>query len=215
MENRIRNRAGWQGGRGRQGVHGKSIEASVSEVVSRAVREQILQPAVGWSVGQLQSDPRLIPGSPGIYGWWFRSFPPDVPEEGTLRSGLGHLLYVGIAPNGPKSSRTLRHRLRDHIHGPIGSSTLRRTLASVLATSLDLKFTQTAANRASMSAEDDRRLTEWMSREAMVTWLVCDRPWEVERHILASGPRLPLNIQGSLDPFSRTLSALRTKALAE
>jgi hypothetical protein len=66
-----------------------------------------------------------------------------------------------------------------------------------------------------MSAEDDRRLTEWMSREAMVTWLVCDRPWEVERHILASGPRLPLNIQGSLDPFSRTLSALRTKALAE
>jgi hypothetical protein len=168
-------------------VHGKSIEASVPEVVSRAVREQILQPAVGWSVGQLQSDPRLIPGSPGIYGWWFR----------------------------PKSSRTLRHRLRDHIHGPIGSSTLRRTLASVLATSLDLKFTQTAANRASMSAEDERRLTEWMSREAMVAWLVCVRPWEVERHILASGLRLPLNIQGSLDPFSRTLSALRTKALAE
>lgn len=213
MENRIRNRA-WQGGRGRQDLHGNSSEASVSEVDSLAAREQLFRPVAGWSVGQLQLDPRLIPESPGIYGWWFRSFPPDVPEEETLQSGLGHLLYIGIAPNGPKSSRTLRDRLRNHIRGPIGSSTLRRTLASLLAASLDLKFTQTATNRPSMSVEDESRLTEWMSREAMVAWLVCGRPWEIERQILASGPRLPLNIQGSLDPFSRTLSAWRTKVLA-
>jgi hypothetical protein len=105
MENSIRNRAGWRGGRGRQGLNRNSIEASVSEIDSLAAREQLLQLSVGWSVGQLRLDLRLIPESPGIYGWWFRSFSPDVLEERTLESRLGHLLYIGTGPNGPNSSR--------------------------------------------------------------------------------------------------------------
>jgi hypothetical protein len=123
------------------------------------------------------------------------------------------LLYVGIAPNGPKSSRTLRDRIRNHIQGSIGSSTLRRTLASLLAGPLNLRFGRTAGGRAVISADCERRLTEWLDKEARISWLICDRPWETERQILVGGPRLPLNIQGSLDPFSKTLSALRAEVL--
>ena len=61
-----------------------------------------------------------------------------------------------------------------------------------------------------MSASDEARLSEWMSEEARVAWVICERPWEVERAILTHGPRLPLNIQGSSDPYSKELSVIRS-----
>jgi hypothetical protein len=191
---------------------GSRMESSSFDCL--AEQEQLLRPALGWSVGQLRSNLRLVPDQSGIYGWWFRSFPPGVPDEGTLQSDLGHLLYIGIAPNGPKSSRTLRNRLRNHIRGPIGSSTLRRTLASLLAIPLKLRFDRTVGGRPVLSPACERRLTDWLDQEARVAWLVCERPWEAERQILATGPKLPLNIQGSSDPFSKVLSGLRAELLA-
>src|SRR4051812_8663100 len=82
-----------------------------------------------------------IPKAPGVYGWYFAVTPPGVPLEGTHEWKGFRLLYVGIAPRAPMqlggtSGQTLAHRLRTHAKGPIGSSTLRRTLACLLSAEL-------------------------------------------------------------------------------
>ncbi len=123
------------------------------------------------------------------------------------------LLYVGIAPNGAKRTtgkRTLRDRLKNHCRGPIGSSTLRRTLASLLTPDLlDLSLGRTASGKHALSAQDEARLTQWMSTHLRVAWLVHPEPWQLEDALIKKGPRLPLNIAGSSDPFVETLKQRR------
>ena len=47
-----------------------------------------------------------------------------------------------------------------------------------------------------MALADEAKLGEWMSNHAAVSILVTDRPWEIERLLLAGGePVLPINIQ--------------------
>lgn len=41
----------------------------------------------------------------------------------------------------------------------------------------------------------EQALDAWMDANAFVTWQASERPWEIERRILASGTPLPLNIR--------------------
>ena len=93
----------------------------------------LLSPERVWNRGDVLST-EAVPLSPGVYAWWFREIPLDVPTEGCVaRNGL-KLLYVGIAPkappaNGtPPSKQTLRSRIRYHMRGNAYGSTLRLTL---------------------------------------------------------------------------------------
>lgn len=48
------------------------------------------------------------PKLPGVYAWYFDQVPPGVPVEG-CHEVAGHvLLYVGIAPKGPREARRSR-----------------------------------------------------------------------------------------------------------
>jgi len=52
-----------------------------------------------------------------------------------------------------------------------------------------------------------------MGRHAFVTWVEIDAPWQLEKHLLSSELRLPLNLDGNpwLEAVT-ALSAVRLKA---
>jgi hypothetical protein len=99
----------------------------------------------------------------------------------------------------PSGARHDRHRLLNHCRGPLASSTLRRTLAVLLAGELDLSIGRTKAGKLKMSTEHEARLTQWMDENAQVVWLTNSAPWEIEDHLIQGAVRLPLNIRGSAD----------------
>lgn len=83
-----------------------------------------------------------LPGldRPGLYSWWV-----DKAGAAELSTGLGHtleggLIYAGLAgatrwPSGKSSANTLANRISGrHLGGSQSLSTLRRTLAVILAT---------------------------------------------------------------------------------
>ncbi|ELN9581657.1 hypothetical protein J5638_07815 [Enterobacter roggenkampii] len=53
-----------------------------------------------------------------------------------------------------------------------------------------------------------------MDQNAKVYWVADEEPWVLEEALIRSIP-LPLNIQGNTHPFKPTLSAMRSKAMAE
>jgi hypothetical protein len=176
--------------------------------------EALLHPSRLYGVAELSDTPTLIPQEGGVYAWWFSEAPPVVPIDDTAVHEGRWLLYVGIAPRKPSaagsvSSRNLRHRLLTHCRGPIASSTLRRTLAVLLAQDLGLSLTRSTSLKLKMPPEHETRLTRWMNENAQVVWSTCPAPWEVEDHLI-QGTRLPLNIRGSTDPFAKELSKLRS-----
>jgi len=88
-----------------------------------------------WSREELLDNPSRIPAAGGIYAWFFRKVPKDVPlQHCIVRDGLT-LLYVGIAPKYPGSKATLRSRIiRQHHRSNAAGSTLRLTLGCLLQT---------------------------------------------------------------------------------
>ncbi len=166
------------------------------------------------SFDTLMADPKLVPGEPGVYGWWFRRAPRLLPTEGAFERGDLRLLYVGIAPQRASTiekptRRTLRRRLRDHVRGRVARSTLRRSLACLLAEDLGLRFGSTSSGKLMLLEDGEARLSAWMASNARVAWLGTPKPWVVENAVLARGPRLPLNIKGSTDPFRTELRRIR------
>ena len=65
-----------------------------------------------------------------------------------------------------------------------------------------------------MVSNDDgeEALSEWMDKNAFVTWITHEEPWVLE-HTLIESLSLPLNIQdNSHHPFQKTLKAVRSDA---
>ena len=110
--------------------------------------------------------------------------------------------------------RTLRSRLKNHCRGPAATSTLRRSLACILQLKLKLHLSRDSSGKLLVVQEE--ALTEWMDDHARVAWVCCEEPWRFEHALIRKAwprkpgwPRLPLNISGSLDPFSSELKQLR------
>lgn len=177
--------------------------------------EPLLAPARLVAAAEVLSDRAIIPDEAGIYGWWFATLPPGVPEAGTLHRGSFHLLYVGIAPRAPgrgvsASKSTLRKRIRrDHLGKRIASSTLRRSLAWLLSEQLELRISRNKARKWAMPTTDEAKLSAWIGREARLSFLISSAPWEIEHRLIRLGPALPLNIAGSDHPHCQTLLSLR------
>jgi hypothetical protein len=176
----------------------------------------LLCPKRLFSVFELRNAPTIIPKEGGIYAWWFSKVPPGVPVDETAIQDGRWLLYVGIAPRKPSaagsvSKSTLRDRLLTHCRGPLALSTLRRTVAVLLASELGLSITLTASEKFKMSTAHETRPTQWMNENARVIWVTNPAPWEVEEHLIQGPVRLPLNIQGSSDPFAKVLSNMRSR----
>lgn len=148
----------------------------------------------------------------GVYGWWFDEHLPFVPRAGCIERFRKHLLYVGIAPSSKRSiesGRTLNHRIKNHIGGNIGNSTLRLSLASLLKDDLQFVF-QRVGRKARMSRENEAALSNWINQHAQIACFQYEAPWLLEDDLIARGPVLPLNLlKNRRNPFRTTLSDLR------
>jgi hypothetical protein len=74
-----------------------------------------------------------------------------------------------------------------------------------------------STGRYTFTNPGERVLDAWLARHAFVTWVGVDRPWDVEREVLASSLSLPLNLSGrraseNAVAISAARSAARRKA---
>jgi hypothetical protein len=175
--------------------------------------QRFLSQDAQFTVSDIRGQPSLIPSEPGIYGWWFD--PTFLPSQavGTLSRGGLRLLYIGIAPKGAtepsRKSRTIRDRLKNHCRGPLSTSTLRRTLAALLNTNLELEIGRRPSGKLFMNATNEHRLSLWMDQHAKISCMIIQEPWFIEDELLSAGPPFPLNISGSTNPFRQELKKLR------
>lgn len=177
----------------------------------------ILQPSSLFTPLRIINDLRCVPSEPGVYGWWFDAVPKGIPFDRAPEFNGRRLLYVGIAPHRPSGSgkvskSNLRRRLRQHCKGPIRTSTLRRSLAAVLQSHLDLKVVRTHSQKLTMPLSDEIRLTKWLEESAAVCWHTSPSPWEIEHKLIHNASFLiPLNILGNRHAFRSELKSLRKR----
>jgi hypothetical protein len=184
-----------------------------------AVLTQLLYPGRIWSRTECLTRPSPVPAVPGVYAWYFRAVPADVPAEGCHRYGDLTLLYVGISPrrppeNGAQASRqNLRKRIRYHYRGNAEGSTLRLTLGCLLSTQLGIGLRRVGSGSRLTFAAGEQRLSEWMETNAYVCWAPTADPRHEEMRLIGNLV-LPLNIEGNKHTFCRVLSEIRSGARA-
>jgi hypothetical protein len=175
-------------------------------------------PEKTFSRTEVMCRPTPVPAVNGVYIWWFKEIPPGVPTDGCITAEGYTLLYVGISPDKkgkPNSRSNLRKRIKTHYSGNAAGSTLRRTLGVLLVAESNFPLRRVGSgNRTTLTHSGEQWLDKWMEQNAMVHWVAHDEPWILEESLIASIP-LPLNIQGSTHDFKPTLSAMRSKAMAE
>src|SRR5262245_40234785 len=166
--------------------------------------EPLLHPARLYSALEIASRPCPVPRSPGVYAFYFNGPPPGIDTTGCRRVEQHALLYVGIAPkppplNGQAPSKShLRRRLRAHYYGNAAGSTLRRTLGCLLSTQLGIQLRQVGSGgKYTLTNPGEQLLDAWMRQHAFVAWVETDAPWQLEKNLLSSGLRLPLNLDGN------------------
>jgi len=171
-----------------------------------------------YSRTEVMSRPTPVPAINGVYFWWFKEIPPGVPTEGCLTHEGYTLLYVGISPDKkgkPNSRANLKTRIKTHYSGNAEGSTLRRTLGVLLAAESNYPLRRVGGGtRTTFTHSGEQWLDHWMEQNAKVYWVAHEEPWVLEEELIGSIP-LPLNIQGNIHPFKPTLSAMRSKAMAE
>lgn len=164
--------------------------------------------------------PCLVPASAGVYGWWFRELPSDINTAGCeTRDGLT-LLYAGISPSAPPangkpaSRQHIRRRIRTHYSGNAEVSALRKTLGCLLADQLGIELRRVGTGKRRTFVAGEKALSEWMAKNALVSWIVHPEPWVLE-HQLIETLDVPLNLQGNAhNNFYPTLKAVRRAAAA-
>jgi hypothetical protein len=165
--------------------------------------------------------PSPVPAHAGVYGWWFRQLPPLVVAEGCRQHQDLRLLYVGISPNRPPrngrppSKQNLWERIKYHYTGNAEGSTLRKTLGCLLGDELGIQLRRVGSGNRLTFVEGEQALSSWMAENACVSWVVRERPWELEAELIASLD-LPLNLQAnSHNQFHPVLTAARARCVAQ
>jgi hypothetical protein len=164
--------------------------------------------------------PSPVPARDGVYGWWFRRLPPLVEAVGCCQHRGLALLYTGISPdrppgNGrPASKQTLQKRIRSHCTGNAEGSTLRKTLGCLLADELGIQLRRVGSGSRMTFVAGEQVLSAWMAENAFVSWIVRDRPWELEDRLMAALD-LPLNLQENRrNRFHPVLTRARAQCVA-
>lgn len=193
--------------------------STVTDVVSPSRELEAFLAAPTYTRDEVLSKPCPIPLSPGVYGWWFRSFPAGlVAGDCFARDGLT-LLYTGISPkeppkNGAQPSRqTLRKRLiSQHYAGNAAGSTLRLSLGCLLSEELGIELRRYGSGKRRHFGEGEQFLSGWMRDNVLVSWVVHPQPWILERQLIEELD-LPINCDGnSRNAFHATLTAARKEA---
>jgi hypothetical protein len=182
---------------------------------------RFVSPARVFSRDEVLSRPPPVPAASGVYGWWFRDLPALIDTSGCCkRNGLA-LLYVGISPRrhpargDAASQQTMRSQLWMHYAGSAEGSTLRKTLGCLLAEQLGIQLRRVGSGRRKTFADGEQVLSAWMSQNAFVSWLVRERPWELERDLITTVD-LPLNLEGNAaHRFHPELTQVRAQCVAQ
>ena len=181
-------------------------------------KKRITSPEKVWSRSEILLSPSPVPKESGVYGWYFKNFPAIIPTENCVTFNNLTLLYIGISPksppqNGkPPSSQRLFHRVRYHMTGNAEGSTLRLTLGCLLSENLGIQLRRVGSGNRLTFADGEQKISQWLSENAFVTWVSCDKPWELESDLL-SELSLPLNLdQNRNHNFHSILSGLRKSA---
>ena len=184
----------------------------------RTAHPDLLSPQKLWSREDVLRSPSVVPAAPGVYAWYFKRAPANVPTEGCLTIDGKVLLYVGISPkapptNGrPPSRQNLRTRLRYHMCGNAEGSTLRLTLGCLLSEELGLQLRRVGSGKRLTFCDGEKRLSEWLADNAFVAWEVTPEPWLLEEALIGAVP-LPLNLdQNASHAFCSTLVRIRRAA---
>ena len=181
--------------------------------------ELLVYPKKIYSGEEVLSDIHLVPKKPGIYAWFFTDLLPLVPTSDCIEQDKLKLLYIGIAPRKPTkegsiSKSTLRNRIIYHYKGNAYGSTLRLTLGCLLSEKLDIHLRRVGkrGRRMNFTQEGEHRLSCWMEKNAFVTWIEREYPWELEK-IALKEISLPFNLKGNKHhPFYNTLKVIRRRA---
>jgi len=65
----------------------------------------------------------------------------------------------------------------------------------LLSAQLAIKLRRVGSgSRYTFTNPGEQLLDDWMAEHAFVTWVETNAPWELEKHLLSSGLRLPLNL---------------------
>ena len=180
--------------------------------------DQVTRPERFWSRSEVLAKPSPVPRQPGLYAWYFRDIPPEVPTDDCITSSDLTLLYSGISPKAPPlggkkhSTQTLWNRIRNHFNGDAEGSTLRLTLGTLLAGTLGIELRRIGSGRRMTFDDGEETLSRWMDDNAFVTWVVHPRPWELESEVIRN-LSLPLNLdQNKSHAFHPVLSEARRQA---
>ena len=173
----------------------------------------ISKPTKVWSRSEVLTKPNPIPMTNGVYSWFFKTIPPQVPSVGCTDFKNLCLLYAGISPKNERSSQNLRKRITTHFRGNAEGSTLRLTLGVLLSEQSGFELRRVGSGkRKTLTHLGEQWLDKWMDDNAFVLWVEHEKPWMIEKEILRSFS-LPLNIQDNEHHgFSKTLSSIRMRA---
>jgi hypothetical protein len=163
----------------------------------------------------------VVPAASGVYGWWFRALPAPLDTTGCRKHDSLTLLYVGISPRRPPASgqaasqQNMRQRLWTHYAGNAEGSTLRKTLGCLLAEKLGIQLRRVGSGRRKTFADGEQLLSAWMSQNAFVSWVIRERPWELEYDLITTVD-LPLNLEGNIGHrFHPELTQVRARCVAQ
>lgn len=174
-----------------------------------------------YSRTEILAKPCPIPKSPGIYAWFFKNFPLDIPTSGCVIVDGITLLYVGISPKKPQengiwtSRQSLFNRIRYHYIGNAEGSTLRLTLGVLLQNELGIELRRVGSGkRMTFGYAGEKLLSDWMDKNAYINWGLCSAPWIMEKELIRD-LSLPLNLdQNRHHCFHQVLSEKRKVAKA-
>lgn len=180
--------------------------------------EELIHPQKVYSRKEVLAKNCPVPKESGLYSWFFKKLPSNVPTSDCINYKDLKLLYVGIAPRKPtkkgkESSQTLLSRIRKHYRGNAYGSTLRLTLGCLLSDELGIVLRKVGSGRRmTFTKSGEEKLSKWMEENAFVIWETHPEPWKLEPIALTT-LSLPLNIRGNEHhPFYSALSIIRKEA---
>jgi hypothetical protein len=175
---------------------------------------ELIHPSKVYTRAEVLPRDSPIPRSPGVYAWFFKEIPPNVPTENCIEHNGLHLLYVGISPKKPQrmgkpSKQNLRLRIKNHYQGNAEGSTLRLTLGCLLSEKLGIELRRVGSGKRMTFSQGEEALSNWIEENAFVSWIVHVEPWQVEE-VAIRRISLPLNLSDNeRHPFHRTLTSIR------
>lgn len=175
--------------------------------------KQLTSPLNLYSRREVLSKTCPIPNERGLYAWFFKEVPPNVPSDTSIEINGKVLLYAGISPKNEISKQNLRKRIKTHFRGNAEGSTLRLTLGVLLEPLSGFPLRRVGSGtRMTLTHEGEQWLDEWMRTNAFVCWMEHEFPWQIENELLKT-ISLPLNIMDNdHHPFAKHLSKLRSIA---